>query len=163
MGSLVAAGLAGAAAYAGVRVATRDSLVGAVAPPLAGRALDGTWFDLTAWRGAPVLVTSWDPGSAACRDHLQLLASVGPGLLDDGVRLVGLATTGSEQHCRRALAAVGARGLLSITDGDGSRAAAWGLRHATETFLVSARGAVVDHAARPVDAPWLAQHAVVPS
>ena len=162
LGSLVAAGLAGATASVGVRVATRDSLVGAIAPPLAGRALDGSWFDLLSWRGRPVLLTVWAPAAEHCRDQLRLLSSVQDDLLADGVRVVGLATTPVEEACREALAAAGAEGLLSITDDDGSRARAWGVRREPETFLVSGRGTVLDHLSRPVDAPWLAQHAVPP-
>ncbi|WP_167587228.1 TlpA family protein disulfide reductase [Kineococcus rubinsiae] len=159
LASLVAAGLAGGTAYAGVRVATHDSLVGALAPPLAGRALDGSWFDLRSWRGGPVLLSVWTPGAAHCREQLRLLSSVQQDLLAGGVRIVGLATTPSPDACREALAASGAEGLLALPDEDGSRADAWGVRQESETFLVSGGGTVLDHLARPVDAPWLAQHA----
>lgn len=56
------------------------------APILAGKTLDGAFFQLSAWRGTPIIVNFWASWCAPCRDELPALQA----LHEAGFRVVGV-------------------------------------------------------------------------
>jgi Thiol-disulfide isomerase and thioredoxins len=56
------------------------------APTLAGRTLDGASFQLSAWRGAPIIVNFWASWCAPCREEMPALQA----LHETGFRVVGV-------------------------------------------------------------------------
>ncbi|MBO9309421.1 MAG: TlpA family protein disulfide reductase [Chloroflexi bacterium] len=56
------------------------------APPLTGKTLDGALFQLSAWRGAPIIVNFWASWCAPCREEMPVLQA----LHETGFRVVGV-------------------------------------------------------------------------
>lgn len=64
--------------------------VGQPAPAIIGTTLDGAAFDLTAYRGRPVIINFWGPGCVPCRDEFPLFKSLLATHADEGLAIVGV-------------------------------------------------------------------------
>lgn len=60
------------------------------APALTGALVDGRQFDLTAWRGSPVVVNVWASWCDPCRKEQPALVTAARALAPRGVRFLGL-------------------------------------------------------------------------
>lgn len=123
-------------------VARPHELLGQTAPALAGTALDGTRFDLSAERGRPVVVVFWatwaPQAQTVLRDVQTLAATDGP-----GVRFVGVNRNGAagEAAVRRTVERSGAR-YLQVSDQAGELAEAWNVAYLPLVYVVDADGRV---------------------
>lgn len=90
------AALAACGAESGAgRAATADSLrpsghVGAPAPALEGRTLDGRAVSLDSLRGTPVLVNVWATWCHPCQDEIPVLASLYTQYRPRGLEVIGV-------------------------------------------------------------------------
>jgi cytochrome c biogenesis protein CcmG/thiol:disulfide interchange protein DsbE len=127
------------------------------APGLSGRTLSGGHFDLAALRGKVVLVNVWASWCDPCRQELPALAAAQTRWSAGGFRVAGIDMRDNDESAHRLLAEVGATGLTSVTDPQGTLAVAWGVRGVPESFLVDRTGRVRWWTAGAVDAAWLEQ------
>lgn len=113
---------------------------GSPAPALAGTTLDGTTLDLADLRGRPVVVNFWASWCTPCREEIPLfrerLEALGPA---DGLVIVGVLYKDDPAAATTFAAEIGAS-WPTITDGDGSRAAAWRVVAPPQTYFVDAEG-----------------------
>jgi cytochrome c biogenesis protein CcmG/thiol:disulfide interchange protein DsbE len=159
VGATLAAGLRSstgrAAAAAGdvVQEQARDQ----PAAGLRGTTLDGDRFDLASLRGQVVLVNVWASWCGPCRQELPALAAAQSRWSTDGFRVAGIDMRDNDESAHRLLADVGATGLTSVADPQGTLAVAWGARGVPESFLVDRGGRVRWWVQGAVDAAWLEQ------
>jgi len=59
---------------------------------LSGTTLDGEQVDVSAWRGAPVVLNTWYAACGPCRVEAPDLAEISAETADDGVRFLGINT-----------------------------------------------------------------------
>ncbi len=59
-------------------------------PQLRGELVDGSSFDLAAWRGSPVVVNVWGSWCGPCKDEQPALVAAAKTLAPRGVRFLGL-------------------------------------------------------------------------
>ena len=132
------------------------------APALRGTGFDGQVVDLSDLRGNVVLVNIWASWCAPCRREMPLLASIARQQADGGLRVVGVNTNDRREAAQDFLADIGGSGrVLHIYDPDGEHAVEWGSRGVPETFVVDARGRVVERHFGEVTQEWL-QKSVLP-
>jgi cytochrome c biogenesis protein CcmG, thiol:disulfide interchange protein DsbE len=148
----------------GLRRSTETAVIGSpaevsgtVAPPLAGRTLDGGYFDLTTVRGHVLLVNVFASWCGPCRDELPLLVDAKRHWSAQGLRLVGLDVRDGTQAVRALLRETGAEALTVLPDPDGTRAVAWGVRGVPETFVVDRDGRIVHRQQGAITRQWLEQ------
>jgi cytochrome c biogenesis protein CcmG/thiol:disulfide interchange protein DsbE len=134
------------------------ALAGHVAPPLAGRTLDGGHADLADLRGHVVLVTVWASWCAPCRDELPVLAAAKQAWHDRGLRVLGVSTRDTAASAKELLKQTHASDLTSVVDPDGTIAVTWGTRGVPETFVVGPDGVVRDRCIGALTPQWLADH-----
>ncbi|WP_213452094.1 TlpA family protein disulfide reductase [Rhizomonospora bruguierae] len=159
LGAMLAAGVRSTAgqdptapeAAAGPATVVRDD----PAPPLAGRTLAGDGFDAATLRGRVVLVNVWASWCGPCRQELPALALAERRWGGQGLSVVGIDMRDNPESARGLLAEVGARGLPTIVDPQGTLAVAWGARGVPETFVVDRSGRVRLWVRGAVDAAWL--------
>ena len=60
------------------------------APPLAGPAVAGGRFDLSSWRGSPVVVNVWGSWCGPCKEEQPALVNAAAQLAPRGVRFLGV-------------------------------------------------------------------------
>jgi cytochrome c biogenesis protein CcmG, thiol:disulfide interchange protein DsbE len=125
------------------------------APPLRGRTLTGTPFDLAALHGKVVLVTVWASWCDPCRAELPALAAARQRWSADGLEVVGIDFRDNTESATGLLAGLGVVGLPSVADPQGTAAVAWGARGVPETFVVDRSGRVRLWAQGAVDTAWL--------
>lgn len=134
------------------------ALAGHVAPPLAGKTLDGGHADLAALRGHVVLVTVWASWCAPCRDELPVLAAAQQAWSRKGLRVLGVSTRDTADDARQLLAQTHASGLTSVLDPSGRIAVTWGTRGVPETFVIDRDGVVRSRCLGALTPRWLADH-----
>jgi cytochrome c biogenesis protein CcmG, thiol:disulfide interchange protein DsbE len=127
------------------------------APPLSGRTLTGTTFDLAAQRGKVVLVNVWASWCDPCRAELPALAAAQRRWSADGLVVAGIDFRDNAESATGLLAELGVTDLQSVADPQGVAAVAWGARGVPETFLVDRSGTVRAWAQGAVDTAWLEQ------
>jgi cytochrome c biogenesis protein CcmG, thiol:disulfide interchange protein DsbE len=130
-------------------------LVGRPAPALAGDTLDGSRFDLAAWRGQVVLVNVWGSWCGPCRQEAPLLAAAQSGLASRGLHVVGIDVRDRPQDARDFLGTYGGAGWPSVVDPDGALAVDWGTYALPESYVVDRGGVVVAKSTGPVTADWI--------
>lgn len=69
-------------------------------PRLRGRTLDGTWLDVSDWRGRVVVVNTWGSWCGPCRKEAPDLRRVSEETRAAGVRLVGIDTRDNDAAAR---------------------------------------------------------------
>ncbi|MBA3889895.1 MAG: TlpA family protein disulfide reductase, partial [Gemmatimonadaceae bacterium] len=72
------------------RAPTRGAQLGAIAPGLASRTLDGEPVSLDALRGSPVLLNVWATWCHPCRDEIPVLEALHREHAPHGLQLVGV-------------------------------------------------------------------------
>jgi cytochrome c biogenesis protein CcmG/thiol:disulfide interchange protein DsbE len=92
--------------------------VGSAAPPIVGTTLDGEPFDLSTYRGRPVIVNFWGPSCIPCRDEFpQFLQKLDEHAADD-LAIVGVLTDDPPEPARRFVADYGATWPTVIDPGE---------------------------------------------
>jgi cytochrome c biogenesis protein CcmG, thiol:disulfide interchange protein DsbE len=158
LGAILAAGVRSAAGTAGATTgALQTQARHDPAPPLRGTTVDGAVFDLAALHGHVVLVNVWASWCAPCRQELPALAAAQRTWSAQGFTVVGIDMRDNRESARHLLAEVGATGLTSVADPQGTAAVAWGARGVPESFLVDRAGVVRWWAQGAIDAAWLQQ------
>ena len=112
--------------------------VGAPAPPTHGRALDGGAFDLSAWKGQPVVVNIWATWCGPCVHELPEFAEAARRHAD--VRFVGLAADSRPGDIERMVARFAIP--YPIVPIDGATQAAWKAEAVPSTYVLDAEGKV---------------------
>ncbi|PJF37029.1 MAG: hypothetical protein CUN49_02445 [Candidatus Thermofonsia Clade 1 bacterium] len=104
---------------------------------LAGRTLDGDSFQLSAWRGLPIILNFWASWCAPCREELPALQQ----LHASGFRVVGVNVGEPSQQ---ALGFAMAHGVTfpNLLDPDYYWLRVFGVRTLPTTFFISADGAL---------------------
>ncbi len=112
------------------------------APPITGTTLDGQTLDLASYRGHPVVVNFWASWCTPCRDEFPLfrdrLAALGA---SDGLVVVGVLYKDQSDLARRFLDEFGAT-WPTVTDPDGSIAAAYRVVAPPQTYFIDSDGVV---------------------
>ncbi len=120
--------------------APAEARTGQPAPTLTGTALDGSTIDLAAYRGRPVIVNFWASWCTPCRAEFPLfaerLASLGP---SDGLVILGVLYKDEPALAQRFLDEVTAP-WPTVTDGDGSIAAAYRVVAPPQTYFIDQAG-----------------------
>lgn len=128
------------AACGGAGGAPAEARTGQPAPTLAGTALDGSTIDLAAYRGRPVIVNFWASWCTPCRAEFPLfaerLASLGP---SDGLVILGVLYKDEPALAQRFLDDVAAA-WPTVTDSDGSIAAAYRVVAPPQTYFIDKEG-----------------------
>jgi cytochrome c biogenesis protein CcmG/thiol:disulfide interchange protein DsbE len=92
--------------------------VGSAAPPIVGTTLDDEPFDLSTYRGRPVIVNFWGPSCIPCRDEFpQFLQKLDEHAADD-LAIVGVLTDDPPEPARRFVADYGATWPTVIDPGE---------------------------------------------
>lgn len=128
------------AACGGAGGAPAEARTGQPAPTLVGTALDGSTIDLAAYRGRPVIVNFWASWCTPCRAEFPLfadrLASLGP---SDGLVILGVLYKDEPALAQRFLDDVAAA-WPTVTDSDGSIAAAYRVVAPPQTYFIDKEG-----------------------
>jgi cytochrome c biogenesis protein CcmG, thiol:disulfide interchange protein DsbE len=105
-----------------------------------GTTVDGTTLDLSAYRGKPLVLNFWASWCTPCREEFPLfkerLATLGP---TDGLQLVGVLYKDQPELAQAFLADFGAS-WPSLTDPDGSIAAAYRVVAPPQTYFIDKDG-----------------------
>lgn len=127
-------------ACGGVGSTPAEARTGQPAPTLSGTALDGSPIDLAAYRGRPVIVNFWASWCTPCRAEFPLfaerLASLGP---SDGLVILGVLYRDEPALAQRFLDDVAAA-WPTVTDSDGSIAAAYRVVAPPQTYFIDKEG-----------------------
>lgn len=115
---------------------------GAPAPALSGRTLDGTPFDLTALRGRPVIVNFWASWCVPCQEEFPLFVAAAKARAGDDLAIVGVEWKNDDDAAARAFAASHGATWPTVTDADGSRAAAWQAVAPPQTYFIGRDGVI---------------------
>lgn len=114
---------------------------GVAAPPIVGITLDGTAFDLTAYRGRPVIVNFWGPSCIPCRDEFpQFLQELDEHAADD-LAIVGVLTDDPPEPARQFVAEYGAS-WPTVIDPDESIKRAYRVVARPHTWFVDRTGVI---------------------
>lgn len=128
------------AACGGTGSTPAEARTGQPAPALSGTALDGSTIDLAAYRGRPVIVNFWASWCTPCRAEFPLfaerLASLGP---SDGLVILGVLYKDEPALAQRFLDDVAAA-WPTVTDSDGSIAAAYRVVAPPQTYFIDTEG-----------------------
>jgi cytochrome c biogenesis protein CcmG, thiol:disulfide interchange protein DsbE len=82
--------------------------VGAPAPRISGKTLDGAAFDLRSLAGRPVIINFWGPSCVPCRDEFPLFVAKLAAHRTDGLAIVGVLTDDPPEPARLFVAQYGA-------------------------------------------------------
>jgi cytochrome c biogenesis protein CcmG, thiol:disulfide interchange protein DsbE len=77
-------------------------------PNVAGTTIDGQPFDLSAYRGHPVVINFWQPSCVPCRTEFPLLVAKAKEHAADGLVIVGVLTGDGPEAARAFTAQYGA-------------------------------------------------------
>lgn len=89
------------------------------APPLAGPAVVGGRFDLSSWRGSPVVVNVWGSWCGPCKEEQPALVKAAAQLAPRGVRFLGIDVRDQVANARAHLRRFGV-GYPSLDDPPGA-------------------------------------------
>ena len=107
---------------------------------ISGTALDGTTLDLAKYRGKPLVLNFWASWCVPCREEFPLfkdrLATLGE---RDGLQVVGVLYKDQPELAQAFLADFGAS-WPSLTDPDGSIAAAYRVVAPPQTYFIDKDG-----------------------
>lgn len=117
-------------------------IVGEVAPPIEGRTLDGSAFDLRDHRGQWVVVNFFASWCTGCRVEHPELVEFTERHADDGVVLVSVMFGDSERDAREFFDELGGSWPTMVAD-TGRIAIDYGVTAVPETLLVAPTGRVV--------------------
>ena len=113
---------------------------GEPAPVITGTALDGTTIDLAKYRGKPLVLNFWASWCVPCREEFPLfkdrLATLGE---RDGLQVVGVLYKDQPELAQAFLSDFGAS-WPSLTDPDGSIAAAYRVVAPPQTYFIDKDG-----------------------
>lgn len=137
--------------------ASRSPLVGRPAPAFRLPGLGGAPVSLAGLRGQVVVVNFWASWCTECHTEQAALNSTWDRFRDSGVVVLGVDFQDSSDDARDYLARAGIS-YPTVVDGRSRTALAYGLRGIPETFVIDARGRVVDRVIGPVDEARLAAH-----
>lgn len=137
------------------RNTVRAAFVDHPAPPLAGRTLDGSRFDLGDHRGSVAVVNVWASWCTICKEEHPELEAAARRLSARRVQFVGLDTMDNAEAARDFLDEMGGSSYPSVVDRDGRKARAWGVIGVPTTFIVDARGRVRARALGAVNERWI--------
>lgn len=138
----------------------RSVLVGQPAPALSGTTLDGTAFDLAAWRGQVVLVNVWASWCVPCQQEQPVFVAAYRDLAPRGLRIVGINVRDTPAAALDFQARYGRAAWPSVQDPDGRRAVDWGTYALPETYLVGRDGVIVSKAVGGLDEGWIKDNVV---
>ena len=124
------------------------------APSITGTTLDGRAFDLTTYRGTPVVLNFWASWCGPCRRELPALAAFAKAHPE--IAVVGIDYQDSAKDARAFAKAHGAT-WPSVVD-DGPIGAAYEVPGLPSTFLIDAQGQLVDRILGEVTVPILDAH-----
>ena len=130
--------------------------VGRDVPDFTLPALNGECFELSSYRGRPLVVNFWASWCHPCRTEFPLLEQAREHYEDDGLEVIGITYHDIASDARRFADEQDASWPLAVDDHD-VVADAFGVRTIPETFFVAADGTVVSHvfgltSARDLDA-----------
>jgi cytochrome c biogenesis protein CcmG, thiol:disulfide interchange protein DsbE len=111
------------------------------APAIVGTTLDGEPFDLTAYRGRPVIVNFWGPSCVPCRDEFPLLIAKAAEHAADGLAIVGVLTDDPPEPARRFAADYGAT-WPTVEDPDKALKTAYRVAGRPQTYFVDGNGII---------------------
>lgn len=117
-------------------------IVGEVAPPIAGRTLDGDEFDLAAHRGNWVVINFFASWCVGCRVEHPEFVEFTERHRDDGVHLVAVMFGDNERAAREFFVELGGDWPALVEGVDGI-AIDYGVTGVPETLLVSPSGRVI--------------------
>jgi thiol-disulfide isomerase/thioredoxin len=116
---------------AGVRAYMLRGVASGIAPPLAGRSLDGQRVSLDEVRGRPVAVHFWATWCGVCNLENKSITS----LAQSGT-VIAVATSSGDAAAVKAKMARDGLSFPVVVDPDGSIAAAWGVTRFPTTFFL---------------------------
>jgi cytochrome c biogenesis protein CcmG/thiol:disulfide interchange protein DsbE len=109
-------------------------------PAIAGTTIDGKPLDLSRYRGTPLILNFWASWCVPCREEFPLfeerLATLGP---RDGLQVVGVLYKDQPELAKAFLDDLGAT-WPSLTDSDGSIAAAYRVVAPPQTYFIDKDG-----------------------
>ena len=127
-------------------------------PRLRGRTLDGTWLDVSEWRGRVVVVNTWGSWCGPCRAEAPDLRRVSQESLTAGVRFVGIDTRDNDAAAREFTREF-AISYPSLVDRDGRVMLEFGptipVSAVPTTVVVDARGRIAARVIGAVTYPTL--------
>ena len=115
--------------------------VGSAAPAITGTTLDGTTFDLAAFRGRPVVVNFWGPSCVPCRDEFPLLAAKLTEHADAGLAVIGVLTDDPPEPARTFVAEYGG-GWPTVIDPDKALKTAYRVAARPQTYFIDGAGVI---------------------
>ncbi len=115
--------------------------VGQPAPPLAGESLDGTSLNLDAYRGHPVIVNFWASWCVPCKEEFPLFKQALTDHAGEGLAIVGVLFKDDPESAAAFVASEEAP-WTSMTDPDGSRAAAYRVVAPPQTYFIDRDGVI---------------------
>jgi cytochrome c biogenesis protein CcmG/thiol:disulfide interchange protein DsbE len=137
---IVALALAGCAAAGGSgSTAPSHAEPGFAAPPIVGTTLDGTPFDLAAYRGKPVLLNFWASWCVPCQAEFPLFEAALSAHAAAGLTIVGVIYQDSPDAARTFAAGHGAS-WPDVADPAGTIAAAYTVVAPPQTYFIDRTG-----------------------
>jgi cytochrome c biogenesis protein CcmG/thiol:disulfide interchange protein DsbE len=114
--------------------------VGQPAPPVVGSTIEGKAFDLSQYRGHPVVVNFWASWCVPCRDEFPVfedrLSTLGP---KDGLVMLGVLYEDQPSLATRFVQQFGAT-WPTVTDPDGTLAKAYRVVAPPQTYFIDKDG-----------------------
>jgi cytochrome c biogenesis protein CcmG, thiol:disulfide interchange protein DsbE len=112
---------------------------GQPAPPIEGTTLDGIPFDLSSYRGRPVIVNFWGPSCVPCRDEFPLFEQELATHAADHLAIVGVLMDDPVQPARDFITAYGAT-WPTVEDPDGALKTAYRAIARPQSYFIDADG-----------------------
>jgi cytochrome c biogenesis protein CcmG/thiol:disulfide interchange protein DsbE len=109
------------------------------APLVEGTTLNGLPFDLTAYRGRPVILNFWGPSCQPCRDEFPLFKAELAAHATDGLAVVGILTDDPVAPARDFIATYGAT-WPTVEDPTGAIKAAYRVIARPQSYFIDRDG-----------------------
>lgn len=127
----------------------QSPLIGREAPTFALEDLDGTRFDLVAFRGQPVVINFWATWCQPCLYEHPILIQAAKHY-EGRAQFLGIVYQDDAEPIRRFVGRRGAWGP-SLIDADSQVAIAFGVYGVPETFILDSQGVIVEKVTSAVD------------